>query len=327
MNENNPNMKMFVADTLMDGIETFSDMLTLLNHPGVGGWSNVMTRDVTVEEMLSLLEEVIRLGFVDVWRNDAGGLIAIGSGVDVVDILASATEDKGSVWFHLTQKGREAVEAWEPPKTFKQFLIEYVQSSPASHTSLYSAYQWLNQHTDQRLNFAKFANLIDFMLQYDYLRLWQSGNSGNNSQDQADMVRVLAMPTNLNPGHKLPEAADAQTEPWGYFLTLGDAPTSVPELEPLAQIADPKDLISELIERNPHLLSWFTEHKDVRHIVINRRNGVTIGVGSVSEFRAKVRWGKGLPEVENDEIRHIVLDETGNVVRDYYGPASSDPYL
>lgn len=326
MSENIPHLNMFVADTLMDGWETLPFVIDLLNDRRFGGWRNIVTRDFTIEDVRPALEELARLGFIDVWRDAVGGPLPVEGEVDIAAILASPNKDTESLWFRLTTTGREAAEAWEPPKTFEDLLIEYVQSSPTPRSSLYSAYQWLNRQTDQRLPLTEFADLIDYMLEYDYLCLWQSGN---NSQDQEEMVQVLSFPTDLNSDDvaSTSSPSGAQTDPWGYFLTLGDAATPLPQQEPLANIADPLDLIKELTERRPNLLSWFTERNVVRHIVINANNGVTIGVGSVSEFRAMVRWGKGLPEVENDVVRHIVLDETGKIIGDYFGPASRDSYL
>lgn len=327
MNENNPHLKMFVADMLMNGMETLPSIIDLLNDRRLGGWRNIVTRDFTIDDVRPALEELARSGLIDVWRDAAGGPVQVESEVDIAAVLAAANENTESLWFRLTTAGREAVETWEPPETFEDLLIEYVQSSSTEQGSLHSAYQWLNRQADQRLPFTEFADLIDYMLEYDYLRLWQSNNNGISRQGWEGMVRLLAFPAHLNPDYKAPKPAGEHPDPWGYFLTLGDGHTPMPELKPLVEIADPSDLIKELTVRSPHLLPWFTEREVVRHIVITSSGGVTIGAGSVSEFRVKVRWGKGLSEVETDAVRHIVLDETGEVIGDYYGPALSDPYL
>lgn len=326
MNENNPHIKMFVADTLMDGIESFSGIIAMLNDRRIGGWRNAVTHDFTIDDVRSALEELIRLGYLDMWRDDIGGLVPVEGENDVAATLAYAKEDEGSLWFRLTTDGRQAVETWAFPEMWDRLLMKYVQSSPASPTSLHSAYNWLNQQIGQQLAFPEFASLIDYMSEYDYLCLWQSPN---NSQDQESMVQVAAMPSNLDAGYVMSEPTGNRTDLPGYFLTLGDDSAKFlepePAPEPLAEIADPLELLKKLTERDRDKLAWFTGRKAIRHIVVSDKNAVTLGIGSVAEFQAKMRWGKGLPEAEDFKARHIVLDETGKVIGDYYGPASFDP--
>ncbi len=313
---------MFVADALMDGIETFPDIVALLNDRRLGGWRNAVYRDFTTEDVFAALDELISSGLIDMWSEDISGLIPItGEAANIAELVA-AKEGSRSVWFRLTVKGRQTVEYWNPPETFDQLLTGYLERSPASPTSLYSAYQWLSEQLGQHLTFSEFARLIDYMLEYNYLHLWRS-DGGNH--DQGDRVFVPMLPSNLDAGHKVSEHADFRADPRSYFLTLGEEPALPLKQEHLADILDPSELVEKLIERDPDKRAWFTERKAVRHVVVDDKDTVTIGIGSVSEFRAKIRWGKGLPEMGNQKIRHIILDETGKVISDYHGPAASDP--
>ena len=313
---------MFVADSLLDGIETFPGIIAMLNDRRIGRWRNAVTKDFTAQEVLLTLKELAESGSVDAWRNSGG--TAVSANLDSTCIVRLAREDPDCLWFRLTEKGREAMQAWDPPKTFEDMLIEYLRASDTQVVSLNSTYRWLSEQTNEDLPFAEFASLVSYMVDYDYARLRKWHDDDKDGQ----MARVSALPPNLEVEYATRESTDsgASADPLGYYLTLGDKGSliQVEEKEPLAGIQDTSVLLEELVKRSPHLLPWFTERKTVRHIIVYG-DSVTIGTGSMLDFVNKVRWGKGLPGIENVKIRHLVLDEAGTIVGDYYGVASSDP--
>jgi len=205
-------------------------------------------------------------------------------------------------------------------------LIEHLQSLSNPFIPLSAAYLWLNQFTGQHLQFTEYKDLISYMLEYDYIRLWQT-QGWRQSQEKTLLgaVRLSLLPHDLDDTYTASNPADNQRGSNNYLLSLGAGSDPRPEREPLAAISDPSTMLEKLIEYYPNLRHWFTRSEKVRHIVIDERNGVTLGVGSVSKFRADKQWSKGLDWREDEKIRHIVLDNMGRIVGDYYGPIMLDP--
>jgi hypothetical protein len=318
MDERNPHMKMFVADMLMDGHDTLGGILDLLNDRSIISWRDTVTRDFTWVDVVSAVEELLRDGLVDIWRDDHG-LVEVENHSEAV--LRSAEEGSERLWVRLTPEGRRAVEEWEKPTTMDAVLVQHLNALVPTSVSLHAAYRLLSEFMEQRLPSTEFADLIGSMLERGDLRLGQAQADGH-------LEPIPRLPADIGDALATFEPAEEQADPLGYYLTLGDLPPPAapePERESLIDIAHPKVLLEKLIKQDPDRQRWFIERKAVRHIVIGEGDSVTIGIGLVSEFRAGTRWSRGLPESEQGNIRHIVLNEEGEVVGDYFGPASLDP--
>lgn len=327
--DDNPHIKMFVASTLLEGWEDIVNIMGYLNYRGFLPWRNAVLRDFTLDDVLPALEALVRSGHVDLWL-DWGNTPGTEADISALATPAGATDE--SMLFRLTIEGRKVVEAWEGPELLDMLLLKHVQASSNASASLYSAYQSLWQHTKQQLPLTEFAELLNFMLESDELRLWKSDNSTQNG----DVIQIPVFSPDSHDSSKLPASlelfapSEDQVELASYFLTLEDRgiqilnPPQKQEQERLIDIADPAVLLKKIIERDPSGKEWFVARKAVRHVVVDENGGLTIGVGSVAEFVAKVRWGKGLPEDDARLVRHIVIDENDNVIGHYYGPASSD---
>jgi hypothetical protein len=316
MDEPNPHMKMFVADMLMDGHDTLQGILDLLNDRSIISWRDAVTRDFTWADVVSAVEELLRDGLVDLWRDDHG-LVEVENDREVV--LRSAEEGSERLWVRLTPEGRRAVEEWEKPTTMDEVLAQHLNALAPTSVSLHAAYRLLSEFMEQKLPFTEFADLIDSMLERDDIRLWQAQSDGH--------LESVPQPTaDISRAYETSKRANEYADPLGYYLTPGETSLPAPERQPLIDIADPKALLEKLIEQDPDRQRWFIERQAVRHIVIGEGDSVTMGIGSVSDFRARTRWSRGLPESEQGVVRHIVLDEQGEVIGDYSGPAGLDPY-
>lgn len=316
MDERNPHMKMFVADMLMDGHESLPNILDFLNDRGPLGWRNAITRDFTWEDVVSGVAELLKEELADLWLDEAG---FVEVETDREAVLRSAEEGSERLWVRLTTEGRRAVEEWEPPTKMDEVLIEHLNALAPTPVSLYAAYRLLSEFVKQRLPFTDFAGVINPLLGWDDIRLWQAQHDGH-------LEPVPRLPADIGRAYETFESANEHGDPLGYHLTPGEpSPPPEPEREPLIDIADPRVLLDKLIEQDPDRQRWFIERQAVRHIVIGEGDSVTMGIGSVSDFRARARWSKGLPESEQGVVRHIVLDEQGEVIGDYSGPASLDP--
>ncbi len=319
MTENNVTERMFVLLALADGIETLANVLELLNDRWVS-WRNTRTSNVSMMELLPSIREAIRLGLVDLWHPDGSGeLSPMSSGVDAM--LTVARTDPDAVWFRLTTKGRQVVEAWELPKGFDKLLFEDIASIPSGIISLDAAYHLLSQHADSRLDYAEFADLINALVKFDRVRLWHSSST---KPDKTSMTPVPALPPELYSDQAPTELANKEMDYPGYFLTLGKKAPSSQMTEPLAHIPDPVILLAKLKERSPYLLEDFADRKGLLHVIVDERNSISVGIRPMREFMERMRWSRGLPGLDNLIIRHITIDETGRIIGDYFGPASSD---
>src|SRR5437667_10565644 len=104
MTINNPHMKMFVADMLMDGIETLPSILEMLNNRRFGGLRNAVTQDFFWDDVLLAIVELVRLEWVTLWH-DNGDLIEVNP--DPADLLRSTQESSKCLWSKLTVEGRK----------------------------------------------------------------------------------------------------------------------------------------------------------------------------------------------------------------------------
>lgn len=102
---------MFVLDVLRYDIEQLDSIVKLLNDDSCVGWRMFWPRDFTAADVMDALPGLIAEKRVDVFElsNDGGELVP-------VDMSRLNLKGKAaSYWFLLTERGRAAWDAWEPP--------------------------------------------------------------------------------------------------------------------------------------------------------------------------------------------------------------------
>jgi len=104
---------MFILDVLRhDVIEPFPSILRMLNNAGCIGWREFWPHDFAADEILPELERLVQAGFLSVHRENPNG-----SGYLPVDAegFSGAPDECESLWFALTDQGRDAWDHWDPP--------------------------------------------------------------------------------------------------------------------------------------------------------------------------------------------------------------------
>jgi hypothetical protein len=103
-------LAMFILDVLRYDIEAVPSIVNLLNNRGSIGWRNFWAYDFTEKEVTSALETLLQRGLVKPLRYDETlkELVA-------VQEVESIRGNIDSLWFMLTERGRQAWEKWEPP--------------------------------------------------------------------------------------------------------------------------------------------------------------------------------------------------------------------
>lgn len=106
---------MFILDVLRhDIIEQVPSIVKMLNNDGCIGWRDCWPQDFTEQEVVPVLESLVREGYVQVLRE-------VESGNDVAPIPiaeANIRQDQDNLWFSLTDAGRQLWNNWEPPKSY-----------------------------------------------------------------------------------------------------------------------------------------------------------------------------------------------------------------
>ena len=103
---------MFVLDVLQhDVAEQVDSILCLLNNTGCIGWREFWSHDFTIDEVLGVLQGLLRDGLVELLREDPtrGELVAVNYNE------VSIEGDLEVLWFGRTNRGCETWDAWEPP--------------------------------------------------------------------------------------------------------------------------------------------------------------------------------------------------------------------
>lgn len=98
---------MFIVDILHYDIEQVSNIVRLLND-GTFGWSDVLGRDFTDDDVIEALTKLVNESYVKVLAEGINALVE-------VDPQAAWLQRPDEYWFMLTAKGREMFDAWEPP--------------------------------------------------------------------------------------------------------------------------------------------------------------------------------------------------------------------
>lgn len=222
--DSDTNISMFMVDVLRYGRETPSGIVTLLNDRGSVGWRNFVTLDFTVQIVMPVLRELIWQGLVQVVPEDIapGEFHAWSDGADLEKNL-------DHLWVRLTEKGRQALDEWDPPKSLEDYAVEAVKIAPTQ------------------------------------------------------------------------------------------------SVETIAQIADPMAVLQKIVEMYPGYESWVTKMSCVRHFLIDTENRIYASRERVWENVARHRLDRGLSDIGEAIVRHIVLDPADKVAGDYFGPASLDP--
>jgi hypothetical protein len=303
-------MTMFVGTVLRYGSSTTIGIVARLNNRGSIGWRNFVTRDFTETDVVSALEVLSTRGFVASDGTKACNVVPVAVG-QVTDFQESSGQ-----LFRLTREGRDEVEKWEPPKSLEDLLIERVQESPSSFHSLY---RWLRDQIDEELPFAEFVQLVDEMLDQDYLHLLQTTSH--------ETMRVPRVPEVMWEHQADIEHNKEAHLTSNYILTLGPMASSPLEVPiQLAETPDPQLLLEKIQHLYPDLRNWFGKHV-TRHIMIDEENIVTVGVDTRLDSVAQYRYDRGLPGLEELVVRDILLDPDGIVIADYHGPILEDPLV
>ncbi|MCS7272492.1 MAG: hypothetical protein NZ703_15520, partial [Gemmataceae bacterium] len=80
-------LPMFVLDVLRhDAIEQLSSIVKMLNNVGCIGWRDCWPHDFTVEEIVPVLEQLVRDGLVDVLRESEAGNEVVPVSIETVDL-------------------------------------------------------------------------------------------------------------------------------------------------------------------------------------------------------------------------------------------------
>lgn len=103
---------MYVLDMLSyDVIEPLSSILNLLNNGGEFGYRDCVDEDFTREQVLALLRDLVRGGYVTAWEgNDVDDY------QDPVEYYQLTDDaDYEDIWFHREPLGTKVLWEWEPP--------------------------------------------------------------------------------------------------------------------------------------------------------------------------------------------------------------------
>ena len=102
-------LRMFILDVLRhDDIESLSSVLNMLNNPGCIGWRVFWPDDFTANEVVPELRGLATEGLIKA-RQETG------DGDQLVPISPEQISQDESIWFALTDRGREMWDAWTPP--------------------------------------------------------------------------------------------------------------------------------------------------------------------------------------------------------------------
>jgi hypothetical protein len=329
-----PHTALFVAEVLRYGSESVPLILDLLNERSSVGWRNYVTQDFTEEDVITALDTLIMLGLVEPFYVEPF-TSRFRRATD--EELAHLREDLDRYLFRLTRKGRQIVDVavedvtgTQVPISLEDRLIDLVEHTPAS---LDVAYQWLNEQIGEPISFDEFSNLVNAVLDAEYIQLWQSTNDRGSSAADASQVLLGEIPHNVRERHMKSGDDVTDVEVSRYILAKGPRPRW-PEPEPpkvvLARIEDPKDLLAAMVEQHSYLQEWLDRTGKTRHFIILEDNGVHVSLGpgpdeSIRERLSAFLIDRGLPGVEEMTIRHIVIDADNVVIGDYFGPAPLDP--
>jgi hypothetical protein len=103
-------LAMFILDVLRYDIEAVPSIVNLLNNRGSIGWRNFWAHDFTEKEVTSALDTLLQRGLVKPLRYDETLKELV-----VVQEVESIRGNIDSLWFMLTERGRQAWEKWAPP--------------------------------------------------------------------------------------------------------------------------------------------------------------------------------------------------------------------
>lgn len=108
-------LPMFILDVLRhDAIEQLSSIVKMLNNDACIGWRDCWPRDFTAEEIVPVLEQLVKEGLVDVLREDESGNEVVPISIETVDVQG----EMDVLWFAMTARGRERWSEWTPPKEY-----------------------------------------------------------------------------------------------------------------------------------------------------------------------------------------------------------------
>jgi hypothetical protein len=329
-----PHTALFVGEVLRYGSESVPIILDLLNERSSVGWRNYVTRDFTEEDVFSALDTLMMFGLVEpFYVEPLTSRFRRATGEE----LAHLREDLDRYLFRLTRKGRQIVDVavqdvtgTQVPVSLEDRLIDLVEHTPAS---LDAAYQWLIEQIGERISFDEFSNLVNSVLDAEYIQLLQSSDDRGSSAADASQVLLSEIPHDIRERRMESDDEDAGVEVSRYFLAKGPRPRW-PEPEPpkaaLARIEDPKDVFAAMVEQHSYLQEWLDRTGKTRHFVIFEDNGVHVSLelgpgDSIRERMSGILIDQGLPGMEELTIRHIVIDADNVVIGDYFGPAPLDP--
>lgn len=108
-------VKMFVLDVLQHDIEQITSIVNLLNDDsGSIGWRDCWPRDFTKNDVISVIDELIQDGLVDVYDySDDERCLVPASPVGFIPSDFSGNQER--YWYLLTEKGRALLKIWSPP--------------------------------------------------------------------------------------------------------------------------------------------------------------------------------------------------------------------
>lgn len=99
----------FVLDALSVDVESFEQVLEMLNTPEFLGWLEEHGHPFTRQEVLAALLHGIQNGDVEACASPSDGAPAEGLGLHRVP-----PGPPDEAWFRLSDRGRGALEAWDP---------------------------------------------------------------------------------------------------------------------------------------------------------------------------------------------------------------------
>lgn len=103
-------LPMFLLDVLQhDVAERVDSILRLLNNDSCIGWREFWPHDFNEREVISALSELVKSGFVTVFREDASRAELVATD------LHELPDDAASYWYGRSAAGIDAWDSWKPP--------------------------------------------------------------------------------------------------------------------------------------------------------------------------------------------------------------------
>lgn len=103
-------MAMFIIDVLRQDIESIPLIVNRLNSRSSLGWRFAWSHDFTETEVIEALKDLLRKGLIRPLQDneELGKIVYLEKDADIWSNI-------DSLWFELTDKGREAWNKWDPP--------------------------------------------------------------------------------------------------------------------------------------------------------------------------------------------------------------------